>query len=300
MTTIAQNKASFTHVSPAFYSLNYGYESGVAYYASCPTSGNANCTGNGTNSFNGLTTKQFTAQATAAGLATVPLIYAGSENDGSDTGVQNILNNTNGARTAFISAMTAEAVSNGYAGYNLDWEMGTAVGSSYAPSFVTFVNDFKAALAPHGMSLSVDAIVSNINGTWCSSNSGYLDFPTLATSSIDRIIIEDYIDTLGKATTTCQGGTSTVLNSASPVSCDYTLTGMMNLMCANLPIDKIIIGLDADSGSTNPLAGTAFSTLKSYGFTGVAVWPQDPFMNTSGIVPAGDNWYSLLHTFLTN
>jgi spore germination protein YaaH len=296
--TIATNKASFTHVSPAFYSLNYDYLSGVAYYSTCPSSGNADCTGNGTNNFNGLTTAQFTAKATAAGLATVPLIYAGSENDGSDTGVQNLLNNTSGAATAFISAMTAEAVSNGYAGYNLDWEMGTAIDNTYTTKFVTFVNNFKAALAPHGMSLSVDAIVSNINGTWCSSNDGYLNFAALATSSIDRIIIEDYINTLGTATTTCQNSAATVLNATSPVDCDYTLTGMMNLMCANLPTDKIVIGLDADPGSTNPIAGTAFADLKSYGFTRVAVWPQDPFMDTSGIVPASDNWYTLLQNFL--
>jgi hypothetical protein len=296
MTTVVKNKASFTHVSPAFYSLNYDYQSGVAYYANCPTSGSDVCTGNGTNSFNGLTTKQFTAQATAAGIETHALIYAGSENMGSDTGVQNILDDTNGAGTSFISAMTTEAVNNGYSGYNLDWEMGGPINKAYAAKFVTFVNDFKTALAPQGISLSVDAIVSNINGTNCSGNNGYLDFGLLATSQIDRILIEDYIDTFGKATTSCQNVT---LSDKTPPACDYTLTGMLNMMCApNLPLDKAVIAIDADPGSTNPIAGSAMSAITSYGFTRVAVWPQDPFMNTSGIQPAGSSWYTLLATFL--
>jgi len=298
MTTNVKNKASFTHVSPAFYSLNYDYTSGVAYYASCPTdNSDSNCTGNGTNSFNGVTTKQFTAQATAAGLETIALIYAGSQNAGSDTGVQNILDNTSGAGTSFISAMTTEAVNNGYSGYNLDWEMGGPIDDSYAAKFVTFVNNFKTALSPHGMSLSVDAIVSNINGTNCSGNNGYLDFGLLATSSIDRILIEDYINTLGTATTSCQKVT---LSSSNPPDCDYTLTGMLNMMCApNLPLDKAVIGLDADPSSTNPIAGSAFAAVQSYGFTRVAVWPQDPFMNTQSMTPAKDTWYALLQTFLT-
>ena len=37
--------------------------------------------------------------------------------------MQNILDNVNGAGTSFISAMVAEAVAKGYAGYNLDFEV---------------------------------------------------------------------------------------------------------------------------------------------------------------------------------
>lgn len=297
--TMASNKASFTHVSPAFYTVNYTYSTGVADYTTCPNNGSdANCTSNGTNSFDGLTTQQFTTQATAAGFATVPLIYGGSGNDGTDTGVQALLDNTGGAGTAFISAMTTEAVTNGYAGYNLDWEVGATIDGTYATKFVTFVNDFKAALSPHGMILSADAIVSNVDGTNCSGNSGYLDFTTLATSSIDRIIIEDYVNTLGTATTSCQ---NVVLSTSTPPDCDFTLTGELNMMCSpNLPLDKAVIGLEADPSGTNPIAGTAFSTMESYGFTRVAVWPQAPFMSTSGIVPSGSSWYALLSGFLSH
>ncbi len=215
-----------------------------------------------------------------------------------DTGVQNLLDDVGGAQAAFISAMTTEAVSNGYGGYNLDWEVGGAIDGTYAAKFVTFVNAFKAALSPHGLSLSADAIVSNINGTFCSGNSGYLDFGLLATSSIDRVVIEDYLSTLGTATTTCQAAK---LSSSTPIDCDYTLTGELNMMCPqNLPVGMAVIGLDADPGSTNPIAGTAFATVESYGFTRVAVWPQAPFMNASGIQPAGSSWYTLLHDFLVH
>jgi len=294
---IASNKASFTHVNPTFYTVNYGYQSGVAYYSTCPNNGtNFNCTGNGASPF-APSTKSFADQVAALGLVTVPVIYGGAGNNGTDAGVENILNNTSGAGDAFIAAMTAEAVSNGYGGYNLDWEV-VAVDGTYADKFVAFVNSFKAALGPHGMSLSVDAIVSNINGTWCSNNSGYIDLAKLSASSIDRIVVEDYVNVLGTATTTCQ---NVVLSSSSPAGCDFTLTGELNMMCApNLPVEKAVIGLEADPGATNPIAGAAFSAIRSYGFTRVAVWPQYPFMNTAGIQPSGATWYALLQDFLSH
>jgi hypothetical protein len=296
LAAITANKAAFTHVSPTFYTVNYAYKSGVAYYSTCPNI--SYCTGNSANTFDGMTTKQFTDKVKALGLRTVPAIYGGSGNSGTDDGIKSLLDNTGGAGDAFIAAMTTEAVNNGYDGYNIDWEIGATIDGTYADKFIAFANKFKAALGPHGMSLSVDAIVSNVNGTWCSGNSGFLDFPKLAASSIDRIIIEDYVDTLGKATTSCQG---VVMSTSSPAACDFTFTGELNMMCSpNLPIDKAVIGLMADPTATNPIAGSAFSTLQSYGFTRVAVWPQYPFMNTSGIKPAGSSWYSLLQTFLTH
>ncbi len=54
-------------------------------------------------------------------------------------GAQAILDNTNGVGDSFIAAMVAAAKTNGYAGYNLDWELGdgsgAAVGSSYTGKF---------------------------------------------------------------------------------------------------------------------------------------------------------------------
>ena len=112
------------------------------------------------------------------------------------------------------------------------------------------------------------------------------------------MVIEDYVSTYGNATTSCQ---NTVLSSSHPASCDYTVTGMMNMMCSpNLPVDKAVIALMADPSDTNPVAGSAMNALQSYGFTRVGMWPQAPFMNTSGISPSGSSWYTLLQTFLTH
>ena len=255
-----------------------------------------------------MTTAAYTKQLASAGLATVPAIYAGSANGGSDTGVENILNNTNGAATSFIAAMVQEAVTNGYAGYNLDWEMGSAVGGTYADKFIAFVNTFKAALKPHGMSLSVDAIVSNINGTWCSGNSGYLDFNKLATSSIDRVIIETYTSTLGTAFSSCQ---AVVLSTSAPAACpvnssgnDVTATGLFNFMCHNLPASMVVIGLETYSTGSNPIAGQAVSIMRQYGMSKIAVWPQIegsyPFLSAQGLVASQADWYSLLKAFLND
>jgi len=317
---IAANPQSFTHVVPTFYTVNYNYQSGVAYYSTCGDGGNPVCTANTANAFpdvdgsNVLTTEQFTKQATALGLRTVPIIYGGAANQGTDIGIENILTNAT-TQDLFINAMASEAVTNGYAGYNIDWEVagGGAVNASQAQNFVTFVNNFRAALVNAGIAnpiLSVSAIVSNINGTNCSGNNGYLDFSLLQSSSVDRIVIEDFLGTLSSAspaTTTCQ---DVVLSSSSPVNCDYTVTGLLNMMCppnlgstAALDFEKAVIGLEADPYGTNPIIGSAFSTIESYGFQKVAVWPQyqstaDPFMSNAKNSPATDTWYALLAAFL--
>jgi spore germination protein YaaH len=156
---------AFTHISPMFYSLNYNYKSGLPYYSNCNTvnSGTYNCKDAGTNSFGGLTTQNITQQLSNAGLLTVPGIYAGAGNGGTDQGIQNILDNVGNASTNFIAAMVQEAVKNGYAGYNLDWEVGSSpINHAYAAKFVSFVNAFKQALGP--LLLSVDVMVSNIDG----------------------------------------------------------------------------------------------------------------------------------------
>jgi hypothetical protein len=220
--------------------------------------------------------------------------------------------------------MVAELLANDYDGYNFDWELGSAVGSSYAPAFVTLVDAFKAALVTAGRPealVTADVIVSNVNGTWCSGNSGYLDFGLLQASSIDRVIIEDYsgnYQTAGWTVPATCGSPpinyygSAVLSSASPSSCDYTFTGMMIMMCPanlgatmSLNAKKAVIGMMPSINGTNPVAGKAMAALQSYGFTKVAVWPQyddnaNQFMSTSGIVPATADWYSLLLGFLTH
>ena len=229
LTAVTSNLQSFTHVSPFFYSVNYNYVSGVPYYANCNSvSDNITCTNPGSNNFDGLTTQQITQQLTSARLLTIPVIVAGAANtNGVDIGIQKILNNNNGEANNFISSMVQEAVKNGYAGYNIDWETGSLIDNTYADKFITFVNNFKTALNVHKMSLSADVIVSNILGTFCSGNAGYLDFNKLSSSLIDYVIIEDYVQSLGSPTTSCQ---NTILDYNHPIGCDFTFTGELNLI----------------------------------------------------------------------
>lgn len=310
VTALKSHASSFTHISPTFYTVNFAYTAatGVAYYTTCDNGGLGGylCATNGPNDFEGMSTKQFTDRMTALGLKTVPAIYGGSANGGSDLGILNLLNNTAGAADHFISSMVQEAVVNGYDGYNIDWEVPpSVVGQLYADKFVTFANNFKSALSVHGMSLSVDVIASNINGTWCSNNNGFIDFAKVSSSTLDRIILEDYSASLGTATASCQAKT---LNPRSPIACpintngsDVTVIGMFDLMCTNLPADKIVIGLESNSGATNPIAGKVFTAMANYGFTKIAIWPQaegGAFVSSAGYAPAGGNWYTQLANFL--
>jgi hypothetical protein len=312
--------ASFTHLSPTFYTVNYGsaaYASGVAHYVTC--SDPCGCSDIGTNnfgkftgltgassSFNNttITTQTFTTWAHGRGLKVVPAIYGGAGNCGTDTSIDAILckgsTTVCSAQTNFIDSMVTELVSNGYDGYNIDWET-KAVAGSYARAFVSFVNAFKAALisagAPDAL-VTVDALDNNMAGTYCSGNNGFIDLSLLKDSSIDRVILEDYYQPLGTATTSCP---NTPLSSSSPLACSETMTAQLALMCPpNLSYDKAVIGLMTASSATNPFAGAALSAMKSYGFTKVAVWPQYPFMNTTGMSPtdAASTWYGLLQSFI--
>jgi hypothetical protein len=318
---IDDHASSFTHLSPTFYTLNYSgaaYSSGLAHYVTC--SDPCGCSDAGSNDFgkfSGLsgasaslnnttiTTQSFTTWAHGRGLKVVPAIYGGAGNCGNDTSLEAILCSGStaacAAQTAFINAMVTELVSNGYDGYNFDWET-TDVAGSYAKAFVAFVNAFKSALVNAGVPnalVTADALDNNMAGTYCSGSDGFIDLSLLKDSSIDRVILEDYYQPLGTATTSCP---NTAATNSSPLACDETMTGELALMCPpNLNYDKAVIGLEASSDGTNPFAGAALAAMKSYGFTKVAVWPQYPFMNTTGMTSADatTTWYGLLRSFIT-
>ena len=294
---IAANPTAFTHISPLWYTLNFAYAGGLPRDVGCD--GDFSCGGGAANSFAGLSTKAYTARLAAAKLAVVPGIYAGAENHGTDVGVQRILDNVGGAADSFIASMVAEARANGYAGYNLDWELGfgsgAAVGSAYAAKFVAFVNKFKAALG--SLLLTVDVVNSNVDGSYCSGNNAFLDLNLLAASAVDRVVIEAYSSTLGGPSTGCH---PVVLNHRSPSNCNPTFTGQLNLMCSGgLPATKVVIGLISVSSGTNPIAGRAVSLLEAYGFTKVAVFPQDQgagayqFLGAVGLVAGQHDWFGV-------
>lgn len=294
--TIIANAISFTHVSPTFYTVNYNYVSGVPEFYT------------GSNDFGGMTTIDITRKLAGVGIAVVPAIFGGSGNRGVDQGMQNILDNANNAGTEFINSMVAEAQKNGYAGYNIDWEVhqsSSPIGTGYAKKFSNFLKQFKSALGD--LSLSVDVIDSNIANTWCSGNNGFIDVLEVA-PLVDRIVIEDYTSFLGDASADCDD-TALGGNAVVPCTAIYdqkrSFSKFVNLMrCNNLSAEKIIIGMQADSDNNNPIADACVHTVLSHGFNKIALWPQPdgiyPYLSADGLVSDKKDWYAILANFLTS
>jgi hypothetical protein len=279
---IAAHASSFTQVSPAMYQVNYNYQSGAAQL-------------NGDGQFSGLSAQQVSQKIHAAGLACIPLVYGGAGNFGTDQGIQNILNDTPaGAQQSFITSMVTEAMNNNYDGYNLDWEVSNT-GHSYSGKLVSFLSSFRAALNAHGMTLSIDL------GGWyvlqCSDSNGdgLVDLTALGTS-VDWAIMEDYSGALGTLSPTgCPSQT------VSNQGCANDFASGLQVMC-DMPPANVSIGLISPSGGnggTNGFAGDALNAVTEYGFSAVAVWPDDAaFLNDNNISPPGSTWYSLLAAFL--
>ena len=124
---VVAHAASFTHVSPAFYELNFDYQSGPAHLFN-------------DDDFDGESSAAFCQRAHDAGLRCEPLVYAGAGNGGTDQGIHNVLDDSPpGARQSFIDSMVAEATTHGFDGFNLDWELdGAATGhAAYGAKLVT-------------------------------------------------------------------------------------------------------------------------------------------------------------------
>jgi hypothetical protein len=292
---VAQHAQSFTHVSPALYQVNYAYASGVPQFQG------------GSDNFDGLTSTQVVQQVHAAGLKCTPLIYGGAANQGTDQGIQNILNDSPaGAQSSFITALVNEGVAKGFDGWNLDWEVNTSTTdiTGYGSKLETFLGALKTALHAHGMTLSIDLGTWFIKQTWCSGGTGVVDLTAIG-ANVDQAILEDYASTLTLPATTCPGSLTDPQTCPSP---DEFISDM-NLMCVYLPPGVVSIGLDANVTASNPIAAAAIARLESYGITNVAMWPDyntnGPggsyvFLDTQAIVPATANWYDLLSGFLAH
>jgi hypothetical protein len=270
---VIAHAASFTHVSPALYQLNFDYQSGAARLL------------NPSDDFDGLSAAELCQRAHHAGLKCEPLIYAGAGNFGTDQGIHNILDDKPaGARKSFIDAMIAAGQSNGFDGYNLDWEVdnGQTSYAAYGAKLITFLTAFKAALNQHGMTVSFDLGTWYIRESDCSGGGGVADVTALG-GAVDLAIIEAYTNKVGAASSGCPAHVST------PVACDESLVGQLDLMC--LPArSSVAIGL-IDPGS-GPIVDDALATIGSYGYQTVAIWPdEDPFLG-------GTDWYTKLADYL--
>lgn len=271
---IVAHASSFTHVSPAFYELNFDYQSGPAHLFN-------------NDDFDGMSAAAFCQRAHDAGLKCEPLVYAGAGNGGTDQGIRNVLDDAPpGAQASFIDAMVAEAETRGFDGFNLDWEFdGAATGhAAYGAKLVAFLGAFEAALHQHGMTLSLDLGTWYIRQSECSGGDGVVDLVELG-DAVDLAIIEAYTDKLGAARSECPTPVAT------PVACDNDVTGQLDLMCLS-PRATVAIGL-IDPGS-GPVADAVLAQVASYGFQTVAIWPdEDPFLG-------GTDWYSRLAAYLGN
>jgi hypothetical protein len=336
------------------------YQSGRPFLASCTPVKGYMCATDGPDVLDGYQATRANLVATYHGLGmkVSALVYAGIGNGGTDKGAAAImcggstaagqsaidptLQNVCAAQQNFINAMVSEAQTNGYDDINLDWELGSSANGSdadlgsaptfpkitdaYAQAFSNFVTNFKSALQAAGLAttISVDAINSNINGSWCSGNGGYLDAQVLSgtngaliSRSLDYVIVEAYSSNLVTSGTPASGYPpascgvaptwannyygSDILDSSSPASCDSSLTGFALMMCPpnwgpTLAIDasRVIIGLYASANGSNPIAGQAMQRIEDYGFQGIAVWPghdgsaaSASFMSTVNIDTSG-------------
>jgi hypothetical protein len=287
---IAAHAEDFTQVSPTFYDINYDYDGGVAQYWT------------GSDNFGGLSSAAFCDQVHTAGLQCIPLVFGGADNAGTDQGIQNILNDSPaGTQASFISSMVAEGQGKSYDGYNLDWEVSNSqtTYSGYGAKLETFLAAFKSALHAQGMTLSVDLGTWFIKQTNCSGGNGVVDLTAIA-ANVDWAILEDYDTMLGTASTSCP------TSWPDPSSCTEDFIDDLDLMCVYLPPGVMSIGLDSKSSANNPIAGSVFSALASYGVSNIAVWPdsnsdgpggQYLFLTNADMSPAGADWFSLLHGF---
>jgi hypothetical protein len=277
LAAVIANSKSFTHVSLACYHINYAYTNGAPQFQG------------GSDNFDGMTSKQMIAMVHGAGLKAIPLMYAGAGNFGTDQGIQNILNDTNGAQKNFIDSTIAEAMDKGWDGWNLDWEPGGTGYSQYGAKLITFFKAYTAAAHLHNLEISIDGAGFYVRQ--CGAN-GLIDLAAVG-NSIDQIIMEDYATSLGGTIKSCPATNPATDN------CN-TYLGQLDAMC-NLPRDVANIGLISpygNAGSTNPFAPDALKALDAYGFTRVSLWPDNNgIVNDSGI-PNGGTWYKLLAAWL--
>ena len=112
------------------------------------------------------------------GLNAFPMIA-----EGSDTDVINFVTNS-GEWTSFINQAITTAESNGYAGYNIDWEpQGASIPSSFAQDYANFLTTFSNDAHKNGLIITVDI-------AWY--NSEWWNYQDLAKTTVNIFYDMDY------------------------------------------------------------------------------------------------------------
>ena len=269
-TVIAAHTTSFTHVAAFVYEVESYSGGGVAPFWNTP---------GGADVFqNGLTSTTMASTVHAMGLKYLAAVAGGAELN-SNQGILNILTDSpTGTQSGFIASMVSEAVTKGYDGYALDWEMGGApagqiIDASNGAQMVAFLDAFKAALHAHGMILTVAFVPNDVMQSCTSYGNGVWDLTTLG-EHVDLAMLEDYATTLGPATTSCPASFN------DPPGCyPGTVFGPfsdeVDLLCVSMLRSRLNITMNAWSQMTNPFAGDAMSLLESYHVRSVGLFPQN-------------------------
>jgi hypothetical protein len=300
---IAAHTSSFTHVAAFVYEITGYSGGGVAPFWNTP---------GGADVFqNGLTSTTMVSKVHGMGLKYLAAVAGGAELN-SNQGVLNIITDSpTGTQAGFITSMVSEGVTKHYDGYALDLEMGGAPAGqviSYAQhgaEMESFLAAFKSALHAQGMILTVAFVPNDVKQSCTSYGNGVWDLTELG-KNVDLAMLEDYATTLGTASTSCPATFS------DPSSC-YAGTvfgpfsNEVDQLCTTLLPSSVNITMNAWSMMTNPFAGSAMSLVETYGIRSVGLFPQInndgpggsySIFESNGIAPAGDDWFTLLATFL--
>jgi hypothetical protein len=322
---IGAHKSAFTHVAVLVYDLA-GYTSGVAPFWRTPA---------GQDAFqHGMTSATMAQKVHGMGLKFVPAMHGGQEY-GSNQGMINILDDSPpGTQAGFISAMVSEATTKNFDGFTLDLAMGGAPAGliidseHYGTKMETFLGAFRAALHAHKMVLLLAFVPNDVKQSCTSYGNGVFDLLQLG-RYVDLAMMEAFGTTLGTGGSTCPK------NYTDPTGCFggdifAPFANDVDLLCANTAQQpQMTVMMNASPTMTNPFAGDAMALVESYGIPSVSLFPQvnmnkDPgdagngddageggdaesraeatyaIYDSTGMSPAGTDWFTLLSAFLAH
>jgi hypothetical protein len=304
LSVIGMHKSSFTHVAVVIYDVGT-YTGGVASFWNAP---------GGKDSFQyGTTSAELAQKVHDMGLKVLAGIFGGQEL-GSNKGLIAILNDSPpGTQASFISSMMNEAQTKKYDGYALDLAMGGAPESltidraHYGAKMESFLGAFREALHEKKMVLTLAFVPNDVEQSCTSYGNGVFDLRELG-RYIDLAMLEAYGTTMGEGSASCPAS-FTDPSSCYEGSVFGPFVNEVDLLCSNTAQRaQMTVMMNASPKTTNPFAGSAMTLIRSYGIESVSLFPQINsdeadggylIYDSTGIRPAGTNWFTLLSQFLS-
>jgi hypothetical protein len=311
LNVIGAHTSAFTHVAVLIYDVS-NYKSGVAPFWNTPGGGDVFQNNN--------SSATLAEKVHTMGLKMLAGVFGGQEL-GSNQGIVTLLNDTPpGTQAGFITSMVNEGVTKKYDGFALDWAMGGATMAltidfpRYAIKMQNFLGAFRSALHAKGMVLTLAMVPNDVKQACISYGNGVFDLQQLG-KYVDLAMMEAYGTTFGS------GGTSCPKNYTDPPSCFggnifAPFTNDVDLLCANTAqMGQMTVMMSASPQMTNPFAGQAMALVKQYGIPSVSLFPEIntdkvdggsgpdgtyAIFDSTGISPAGTDWFALLTDFLAH